>query len=251
VLKNAESIARGRFNNLGRILTVLHMEKSMFVKARMFEDLDIVNKKINTTNNDVLLKSYDASMAALNEVAKPGSTTQVTINKAVAPIEVAALGHLDGSLIGNDMEKHAETLMLRAKEVYTNLLGPGDVAIADINLRLAHCYWHQQKLHVVRPLLQDALNIYQKSEPANSKKLVIAYLKLGELDRDLNQYANAKGELEQAVQSAQKYFSKDTNLNYECLNAYGCYLDETGKKQEGKDAFERAAKLNPKDLSEE
>lgn len=251
ILQNAEATARAKFSNLGRLLTVLHMEKRLYEKARMFEELDAVNKKIESTNNRILLKSYDAYMDELDQVAKSSSAAQATINKAIAPIEVAAMSHISGALIGNGMEMHAEKLMLRAKEVYTNLLGPDDVVIAEVNQQLAHCYWHQQRLHVVRPLLVDALRICQKSEPAKSKKLVFAYLKLGELDRDLNQYASAKGELEQAVQLAQKYFDKDLTLNYECLNAYGCYLDETGKDKEGKEAFERAAKLNPKDRVDE
>jgi tetratricopeptide (TPR) repeat protein len=53
--------------------------------------------------------------------------------------------------------------------------------------------------------------------------------------------------MNKAMALAQKYFSKDTVLNYECLNAYGCYLDELGRAKEAKEVFDRAAQLNPQD----
>jgi serine/threonine-protein kinase len=247
ILGNAEATARAKFSNKARLLTALNMQKRLFERARLFEDLEIVNKKITATNRQMLRKSYEATMSDLDLVAKPASGTQASVDKITAPIKVEAINTLAGNLIGSEMPKHAETLMIRAKDVYTNLLGPADVSIADIDMVLAHCYWHQERLPAVRPLLVEALNIYEKALRPSDRKLVVATLKLAELDRDQNRYEDAKVEMNKAMALAQKYFSKDTVLNYECLNAYGCYLDELGRAKEAKEVFDRAAQLNPQD----
>ncbi len=251
ILSNAESISRDKFSNQARLLIVLNMEKRMFEKARMFEDLEAVNNKIQVVNRRMLQKNYDALMSELDQIAKPASSAQATVDRIVAPIKVQGVTQIVGPLIGRDMPKHAERLLIRAKDVYSKTLGPVDVSIADIDMHLAHCYWHQERLPAVRPLLVEALNIYQTTLPPNSRKTVVAALKLAELDRDQNRYEDAKVELERAMSAAQKYFAKDTILNYECLNAYGCYLDETGKAKEAKETFARAANLNPEDLIED
>jgi tetratricopeptide (TPR) repeat protein len=131
------------------------------------------------------------------------------------------------------------------------LLGPADVTVADIDICLAHCYWHQERLPWVRPLLVEALNIYQTSLPLNSKKTIVATLKLSQLDLDQNRYDDAKVELDRAISAAQKYFKKDTLLNYECLNTYACYLDEKGLAKEARETFDKAEQLKPTDLIEE
>ena len=247
VLADAEATARAKFSNRARLLTALNMQKRLFEKARMFEDLETVNEKITTANRRILRTSYDATMANLELVARPPSITQSNVDKITAPIKIQAIKTLAENLIGSEMPKHAETLALRAKDVYTDLLGPADVGIADLDMTLAHCYWHQERLPSVRSLLVEALNIYQVALPPTSRKLVVANLKLAEFDRDQNRYEDAKVEIDRAMSLAQKYFSKDTILNYECLNAYGCYLDEMGKTKEAKDTFEKAARLNPQD----
>jgi len=251
VLLIAEETASKRFSNRGRLLTALNMQKRLYEKARLFEELEATNKQIAAVNNEILLKNYDTLMAELEQVAKPSSPSQSSIDKVVASIKVQAGGHLAGSLMGADMFHHAERLVSRAKEVYTNLLGPNDVVIGDIDMRLADCRLRQQRLHAARPLLVEALSIYEKALPPNSRRIVLANLRLGELDRNINRYDLCKVELTKAVELAGQYFSKDSNLNYECLNAYACYFDETGKEEEAKKYFAKAAALNPVDLVEE
>ncbi|MBS2008608.1 MAG: serine/threonine protein kinase [Cyanobacteria bacterium SZAS TMP-1] len=251
ILESAESTARSRFSNKARLLTVLNMQKHLYEKARLFEDLDLTNKKIATVNNQILLKNFDLLMAELERTAKPASSAQTSLNKITAPIKVEAIDHLAKSLVGAGMIQHAEQMILRAKEVYTSLLGPADTVVGDLDMRLADCYQRRQRLAAERPLLVEALNIYEKSTQPNSRRYVEALLKLGELDRIVNRYDIAKTELADALNIAQKHFPQDTNLNCECLNAYACYFSELGKDKEAKELFDRASKLKLTDLIEE
>ncbi|MBS1996477.1 MAG: tetratricopeptide repeat protein, partial [Cyanobacteria bacterium SZAS LIN-2] len=155
------------------------------------------------------------------------------------------------SLLGAGMIEHAEQMILRAKEVYISLLGPADTVVGDLDMRLADCYQRRQRLAAERPVLVEALNIYEKSTQPNSRRYVEALLKLGELDRTVNRYEIAKTELSDALNIAQKHFPQDTNLNCECLNAYACYFSELGKDKEAKELFDRASKLKLTDLIEE
>ncbi|MBS1990842.1 MAG: protein kinase [Cyanobacteria bacterium SZAS LIN-3] len=251
VLDSAESTARNRFSNKARLLTVLNMQKRLYEKARLFEDLDLTNKKITTINNQILLKNFDSLMAELEATGKPSSSAQSSLNKITAPIKVEAIDHLAKSLLGAGMIEHAEQMILRAKEVYISLLGPADTVVGDLDMRLADCYQRRQRLAAERPVLVEALNIYEKSTQPNSRRYVEALLKLGELDRTVNRYEIAKTELSDALNIAQKHFPQDTNLNCECLNAYACYFSELGKDKEAKELFDRASKLKLTDLIEE
>jgi len=251
ILADAEATASRKFSNKARLLTALNMQKRLFEKARMFEDLETVNKKMTVVNKQILLKNYEINMGELDGLSKPSSSAQISLNKITAPIKVEAISRLSANLIGYNLTKHSEKLLLRAKEIYTQLLGPADVSVADIDMALAHCFWHQERLPSVRPVLVEALSIYQQTLGEKDKKSILAKLKLGELDRDQNRYDDAYAEFMQAMTAAQKYFPKDTLLNYECMNAYACYLDEKGNTREARETFEKAAKLNPVDLIEE
>jgi hypothetical protein len=46
LLLSAEESARQRFSNKSRVLTALRLQRELYIKARMFEDLEAVNSKI-------------------------------------------------------------------------------------------------------------------------------------------------------------------------------------------------------------
>jgi tetratricopeptide (TPR) repeat protein len=199
----------------------------------------------------MLLESYNGLMAELSELAKPASQTQTNINKLLAPISFGSVNHIARGLAGNSLDKHAETLLTRAKQTYTTLLGPKDLLVADVDMLLGEAYWSQQRLKEVRPVLVEALEIYDSANLKNDKRKILAMLKLGQLDRDENRYDKAKDELETAMKETETGFGKDKNLLYQCLNSYGSYLESIGKSDEATAVFERAQKISPEEVMQE
>ncbi|MBK9619512.1 MAG: serine/threonine protein kinase [Candidatus Obscuribacter sp.] len=251
LLLSAEESARQRFSNKSRVLTALRLQRELYIKARMFEDLEAVNSKIAAVNSQMLLESYNGLMAELSELAKPASQTQTNINKLLAPISFGSVNHIARGLAGNSLDKHAETLLTRAKQTYTTLLGPKDLLVADVDMLLGEAYWSQQRLKEVRPVLVEALEIYDSANLKNDKRKILAMRKLGQLDRDENRYDKAKDELETAMKETETGFGKDKNLLYQCLNSYGSYLESIGKSDEATAVFERAQKISPEEVMQE
>ena len=251
LLLSAEDSARKNFSNKGRLLTALRLQRELYIKARMFEDLEQVNNHIAEVNSQMLLESYNGLISELDELAKPSTKTQTNINKLLAPISFGSVNHIARGLAGNSLDKHAETLLTRAKQTYTTLLGPKDLLVADVDMLLAEAYWSQQRLKEVRPVLVEALGIYESAKLKNDKRKILAMLKLGQLDRDENRYDSAKDELETAMKETEITFGKDKNLLYQCLNSYGSYLESIGKSDEATAVFERAQKISPEEVMQE
>lgn len=251
LLLSAEETARERFSNKGRLLTALRLQRELYTRARMFEDLEAVNNHIAAVNGQMLLESYNGLIAELSELAKPASQTQTNINKLLAPISFGSVNHIARGLAGNSLDKHAETLLTRAKQTYITLLGPKDLLVADVDMLLGEAYWSQQRLKEVRPVLVEALEIYDSANLKNDKRKILAMLKLGQLDRDENRYDKAKDELETAMKETETGFDKDKNLLYQCLNSYGSYLESIGKSDEATAVFERAQKISPEEVMQE
>ncbi|MBU6453527.1 MAG: serine/threonine-protein kinase [Cyanobacteria bacterium REEB67] len=251
ILLDSEQTARRKFSNKGRLLTVLNMERIVFEDGRMFEDLEAVNRRIAETNNEILLNQYAYCMDQLDKASAHTGDTSLSINKILAPITIEAISHISRALVGNGLIMHAEKLTARTKDIYTKMLGASDPLVGDVDLMLAEIYWRQQRLSFVEPLLKDAEAIFQKSLKPNDKRIALAWLRLGELYRDRNRYPECETALEAALAISTKYYPTDTNLQYQCYNAYGCYLDEVNKSKEAAEAFAKADKLKPTDLIED
>ncbi len=240
VLSGCETTARERFSNKGRLLTALLMERELFKKARMFEELEAVNNKIENVNEQVLLDSYNSILKEIGELGNKSSPAAVSVNKIMAPITFDTLTRVAKNLSGHGMDEREENLLLTAKKVYVDLLGPNDVLVANLDVLLADCYQHQQQLHNVRPLLLEASTIYEKSTGITDKRTILSIMKLGQIDRDENRYDLAKVELTKALNEAEKHFSTDKYLMFQCLGSYACYLEQTGHAEEAKQVFARA-----------
>jgi tetratricopeptide (TPR) repeat protein len=260
VLASAEDTARKKFSNRGRLMTALRMQRTLFSKAKMFDELEVVNEKIAKLNSQVLLEAYDTLLKELDDLAQPGSESQTGLKRVLAPITFTTIDHVNRGLAGAAMDKHTETLLTRARAVYRNLLGENSPQVAGIDMLLAECYFRQQRLPMVRPLLAEALSIYEKvvSDPTNksnnhknARKRVLALIKLGQLDRDENRYPYAEKELKEAMQLAEQSFPDDKALLYQALNSYACYLAQTGKEQEAKAIFARADAISTAQLMKE
>lgn len=78
-------------------------------------------------------------------------------------------------------------------------------------------------------------------------KAILAMLKLGQFDRDENNYELAKTELEQANKDAQNAINKSKYLQFQCLNSYADYLKQVGKKAEAEALLKQADSIGPTD----
>ena len=257
ILTSAENTARTKFSNRGRLMTALRMERTLFTKAKMFDELQVVNEKIARLNSQVLLEAYDTLLKELDDLAKPGSESQTGMKRILAPITFTTIDHVNRGLAGAAMDKHTETLLTKARIVYRNLLGDDSPPVAGIDMLLAECYNRQQRLPMMRPLLAEALSIYVKAannnnnNSKNGRKRVLALIKLGQLDRDENRYADAEKELKEAMNLAEGSFANDKTLLYQALNSYACYLAQTGKEQESKAMFAKADSIATEKLMQE
>lgn len=248
VLSIAENTARNRFSNKGRLLTALNMQRNLFKKARMFEELQVVDSKISEVNKHILLESYDKLILELDELADTSSTATASVNRVMAPYTMDGVKHAVINLEGNGLERHAQDLLERSKRVFAALMGPDDILVADVDMMLADCYLKDQQMQRVRAPLAEALAIYQKSNKEEVKaKAILAMLKLGQFDRDENNYELAKTELEQANRDAQSAINKSKYLQFQCLNSYADYLKQVGKKAEAEALLKQADSIGPTD----
>ena len=258
VLESAEETARKKFSNRGRLMTALRMQRTLFSKAKMYDDLQVVNEKIAKLNGQVLLEAYDSLLKELDDLAMPGSESQTGMKRILAPITFTTIDHVNRGLAGAAMDKHTEVLLTRARGVYKNLLGSNNPEVASIDMLLAECYNRQQRLPMMRPLLTEALTIYKGASAGSSadnkkygRKSALALIKLGQLDRDENRYANAEKELKEAMTLAEQSFADDKALIYQALNSYACLLAQTGREQEAKAIFAKADSISTEKLMHE
>lgn len=258
VLDSAEETARKQFSNRGRLMTALRMQRTLFSKAKMYDELQVVNEKIAKLNSQVLLEAYDALLKELDDLAMPGSESQTGMKRILAPITFTTIDHVNRGLAGAAMDKHTEVLLTRARGVYKNLLGSNNPEVASIDMLLAECYNRQQRLPMMRPLLTEALTIYKAATAGSSadnkkygRKSALALIKLGQLDRDENRYADAEKELKEAMNLAEKSFADDKALLYKALNSYACLLAQTGREQEAKAIFDKADSISTEKLMRE
>jgi serine/threonine-protein kinase len=247
VLNCTEDTARNKFNNPGRLMTALNLQKSLFRQARMFEELEGVNKKIAQLNAKILLDSYKNTLQEVNDLSGANSPISQSVNKIMAPITYQNVERVARSLGGAGMDKHEESLLTRTREVYIKLLGSKDSQIGDIDMLLADCYLRQQQSPKVRPLLKEAVDIYEAQHGINDKKTILAIMRLGQFDRDENRYEDAKNELAKALKQAEKTFADDPYLLSRCLSSYAMYLDQTGNHKEANDLYAKASGLSPLD----
>jgi serine/threonine protein kinase len=251
VLVSAEETARAKFTNRGRLMTALRMERQLYSEGKMFDELAVVNEKIAKLNSQILLEAYESLLKELDELAKPASEIQMSVKKIIAPITFTTINHVNRGLAGAAMDKHTEKLITRAREVYITLLGPTDTHVAAIDMLLAECFFRQQRLPLVRPLLVEALDIYTKAPPQYARQKLLALIKLGQIDRDQNHYDHASVELKQAMDIADKEFKQDKTLYYQAMNSYACLLNETGKNEEAKAMFAKADAISNDQLLKE
>ncbi len=252
VLLNVEDTARKKFSNRGRLMTALRMQRDLYTEAKMFDELEATNEKIARLNSQILLDSYDALIKELDQMAKPASPSQTSVKRILAPITFTTIDHVSRGLAGAALDKHAEALLVKAREIYKNLLGTNDAQVAGLNMLLAECYSRQQRLPLARPLVTESIAIYQKLPGKQyQRKQLLALIKMGQLDRDENRYEAATTELKQAVQIAEAAVPQDKSLLYQALNSYASLLSQTNKTDEATKVFARADAISDAELMNE
>lgn len=245
ILSQCEISAKERFSNRGRLMTALLLQRDLYKKANMFENLDKVDVKIAALNKQILLDSYESSMEELHQLSEYKTQTAKNVNMLMAVVVLSKIQHVGRALNGNLQDARGEILLSSAKKVYSDLLGKEDASIADIDILLADCFFKQQRLRKVRPLLQEAVTIYEKTKGMNDRNTIIALDRLGQFDRNENNYVVAAQELEKSRKAADKYFPDDKYLRSLCLRSYADLLDQTAKRTEADELYAMADKLYP------
>lgn len=243
VLSSCVETAEKHFSNKGRLLTVLVMQRTLFKKARMFEELEAVNNKIESVNAQILLDSYNSILKDVAELGDKSSPALVGVNKIMAPIIFDTLSRVAKNLSGHNLDRRDEHLLLKAKKVYIDLLGPNDALVADLDVLLAECYHRQQQLNKVRPLLLEASTIYEKSLGDRDRRTILSIMKLGDIDREEGRYDLAEAELKKALNETEKHFSSDESLMFQCLCSYASYLEQTKRMSEANQFYAQAQTL--------
>jgi len=245
VLANAEKQARDQFPNHSRLLTALKLQRELYKKARMFEEYDVVSKEIAKLLEDFVREDYTNEMGEIDKLEKGQSEA---VNRVLAEYSAQNVIHAAKELSGYHLDRKEETLLNRAKDVYSKLLGPRHRLIAEFDTYLADCHLREQETYSVRPLLVEARSIYADAKGNNDKSTIAATLRLGQFDRDENQFDLAKVELETALAKAKKYYPGNTPddiyLIIQCLNSYADYCAQTGDKQKAKQLFDEAKALD-------
>ncbi|HNB14507.1 MAG TPA: serine/threonine-protein kinase [Candidatus Obscuribacter sp.] len=245
ILLHTEHTATTKFSNRARLLTCLNLEYNLYKKARMFEDLERVSDLIALTHEEIIVNMCDRLEKDLDELEAGDSNATSSVNRVIAPYVIDRLRHAVNGLASQSKDQRAEVILLRAKQIMSNLLGKQDSLIADLNVMLAECYHRQERQNKVRPLLQEALKIYEGAARADERKRTMALVDLGQLDRDEGNFDQAKVELEKAIKTAENLPKKDLDLLSRILNSYGSLLIRMGKPAEAETYFKRAQELAP------
>ncbi|PWT95926.1 MAG: hypothetical protein C5B53_10605 [Candidatus Melainabacteria bacterium] len=243
VSSNAEKQAREWFNNRGRLLTARQLQRQLYKQSRNFDEFEAVNKKITELREEIIKSEYHAELSEIDELTNGKSEASTAVNKVLAELIAPRIIHAAKGLSGYGFDQEEETLLSRAKAVYTSLLGPRHPLIADFDKYLADCYLRQQQTYNVRQLLVEARSIFADAKGNNDRSTIAATLQLGQFDRDENRFELAKPELETALAKAKKYYPTDTYLNVQCLNSYADYYAQTGDKQKAEQLFDEAKAL--------
>jgi eukaryotic-like serine/threonine-protein kinase len=241
VLSWGENQAREWEFNRGRQRTILTLQRELYKRARMFEEFDAVNKKLAQLDEAALLEECKSTTREIDELDHSTSDVSQRVNRILAELFSQNIIHTAKGLSGFRLDEQEEELLKRAMAVDSKLLEPDHPVIAELSIHLADCYLREQETYKVRHLLADAQRIYRNAVGENDKKTIYATLRLGQFDRDENNFELAKLELESALTKAKEYCSSDTYLNSQCLNSYADFLQQTGHPEHASQVFAEAA----------
>jgi serine/threonine protein kinase len=244
ILKNVEKTADEKFSPRGPQQIALYLERDLYKKAHMYEELEVANRKITDSTKQMLMNFYTSTMQDTDDLMKYKNDIECNVNKVMAAINVVTVGRTARALTYNGMEKHAEHLLKHAREVYLKLMGSNDNSVAAIDVMLADFYVFQQETPKVRPLLSEAVTIYKRNKGLNYKSTILALMKLGQIDRDEDNFNASRVELEEALNAAGKYFPSDKTLLSKCVRSYADYCDQTNSHEAAQKLYARADALS-------
>jgi len=243
LLDQAEKQVKRYGFNQYRERVVLTLQRELYKRARMFEEFDTVNKKLANLDETALLEEYQSTAHEIDELGQSTSDVSERVNRILAELFSQNVIHTAKGLSGFRLDQQEEELLKRAIAVDSKLLEPDHPLIADFDIYLADCYLREQETYKVRHLLADAQRIYTNAKGENDKNTIYATLRLGQFDRDENDFNSAKAELESALAKAKEYNSSDTYLNTQCLNSYADFLLQTGHREQAFKVFAEAQAL--------
>ena len=254
-LLDAKGIASSFEDRHKRMLDTLYLLADTFGKSGMYADQEATNQQIDALNTQQVqdeVKNCEQLLDSLKASSLSGKTTETSQLEAEANGESVIL--CSRKLMARSMFSEAEKLLTHAITTFDHLKLANHQRISDFQMNLAECLLLQQRLGEVRPLLLQALNIREKApdleqNPHSQKKLIKAYLKLGQFDRDQSNFKESKKELEKGIELITAKLPKDNELQAEAYNGYGDLLRQTNDAAGAKQYFakaEEASKNLPK-----
>ncbi|MBX9688651.1 MAG: protein kinase [Candidatus Obscuribacterales bacterium] len=216
-----------------RLLDTLYLLVDAYGKCGMYAQQESTNQEIVAVNTEIVKDELNATLQMLRNLQKgSGSTVTATMNQLEAEANAENVMLVARKLLARSLFADAERLLVRAIDTFDHLKLTNHQKSADFKILLADCLVLQQRMSEVRPLLLQALQIREqapdlkKSQDA-SRKLIKAYLKLGQFDRDQSEYPEAKSELQKAQSLAESRLNPqvpdDADILRETYNSFAEY----------------------------
>ena len=227
-----------------RLEATLHQKADLYDKWEGHaSELEKVNAQITNIQADRVRKEYTRRLAELDSVSRPTKSDVDQANMALrAEAQIPSILVTATKLYGRGLIEQEQTLLLKALDVDTKLLGSDSYSLAALHSKLADCYLQQRKFPQVRPLLVEATRLYEKKKESNkSGDYARSLSKLGQFDLDQNNFADAQKELCDAIARARTIKNKELLLI--SLRSYADLLRQSHKEKESRDLLDEAAKL--------
>lgn len=247
-LKEAEKTASKFGEKFSRMASVLNVELMLYTNWNKYDEREKIIMRLTDITRQRALASLDRAMTELNRIDKAreqgkGSATTHNELKLDMITAMPAVLSISKQLYALELYEDQETLLRRTIDTYEHFADGGDTKLSKLKTELAYCHWAQDETDQVRPLLESAKDILQEAHrmrPNEVDELDVAnaWLRLGQIDRDLNSLAKAGEELDVAYKVLQPYSEKPDfkdarktrgyRLFIETLNARADYFERKG-----------------------
>lgn len=228
-LSSAEGRARGFGDSKARLSATLKAKRELYDKWEGHaEQLEAVNKEIGEIEKERLKKELAHQLDLLTSLG--GDTSGSAVKKANATLrgeaQVQSLLQTASKLYSANLFIEEQDFLERAIAVAKKILDPDSIAFAQLSAKLTEPLEQQHKYDQMRPLLQEAVRIYELHKTDNQSAYIKALNALGQFDLDQSKMDLAKKELGDALAKA-RLLKDDKEVLVLCLRSYESLLRQT------------------------
>lgn len=229
LLLEARDLSKQFHDRHTKLLQTLAILADTYGKSGMYAEQEKTNQEVLDLNTQLVLEQMKICERQLKELRKTSdSTVTATMNQLEAEANADLVLSCARTLLARSLFAESEKLLVYAIKTFDNLKLENHQKTADFKLLLAECLMLEQRLSEVRPLLLDALKIREQAPDSESpqavKRLVKAYLRLGQFDRDQSNFIESKKELSKGLEIAERKLPHDAGIMSEALNSYADLL---------------------------